>query len=66
MKAHIAGIEMHYEISGNGPWLTLSHSLAANTAMWDAQMQALNQHFTVLRYDIRGMAKLRQRRGPTH
>jgi 3-oxoadipate enol-lactonase len=54
MKAHIAGIEMHYEISGNGPWLTLSHSLAANTEMWDAQMQALNQHFKVLRYDIRG------------
>jgi 3-oxoadipate enol-lactonase len=64
MKAQIAGIEMHYEISGSGPWLTLSHSLAANTAMWDAQMQALNQHFTVLRYDIRGHGKTQATPGP--
>ncbi len=54
MKANINGVEMHYEVSGSGPWLTLSHSLAANLAMWDAQMTLLNQHFTVLRYDIRG------------
>jgi 3-oxoadipate enol-lactonase len=64
MKAHIAGIEMHYEISGNGPWLTLSHSLAANTEMWDAQMQALNQHFKVLRYDIRGHGQTQSTPGP--
>jgi 3-oxoadipate enol-lactonase len=64
MKAHINGIEMHYEVSGSGPWLTLSHSLAANTAMWDAQMQALNQHFTVLRYDIRGHGQTQATPGP--
>ena len=64
MKANIAGIEMHYEISGSGPWLTLSHSLAASTAMWDAQMQALNQHFTVLRYDIRGHGQTQATPGP--
>jgi 3-oxoadipate enol-lactonase len=64
MKANIAGIEMHYEISGNGPWLTLSHSLAANSAMWDAQMHALNQHFTVLRYDIRGHGQTQSTPGP--
>ena len=54
MKATIAGIEMHYEVSGQGPWLMLSHSLAANLHMWEPQMQALQQHFTVLRYDTRG------------
>ncbi|MFY7942886.1 MAG: alpha/beta fold hydrolase [Burkholderiaceae bacterium] len=54
MKARIGDIEIHYEVSGSGPWLTLSHSLAANLGMWDAQMAVLNQHFTVLRYDIRG------------
>ena len=54
MKARIGDIEMHYEVSGNGPWLTLSHSLAANMGMWDAQVAVLNQHFTVLRYEIRG------------
>ena len=64
MKAHINGIEMHYEISGSGPWLTLSHSLAANSDMWDAQLQTLNQHFTVLRYDIRGHGQTQATPGP--
>lgn len=54
MKATIAGISMHYEVSGQGPWLVLSHSLAAHSGMWEPQLQALQQHFTVLRYDIRG------------
>ena len=54
MKARIGDIEMHFEVSGSGPWVTLSHSLAANMGMWDAQVAVLNQHFTVLRYDIRG------------
>lgn len=66
MKAHIAGIEMHYEISGRGPWLTLSHSLAANSSMWDPQMEVLNQHFTVLRYDIRGHGQTQATPGPYH
>ena len=54
MHARIADIDVHYEITGQGPWLTLSHSLAVHLGMWDAQMQALSQHFTVLRYDTRG------------
>ena len=54
MKATIAGITMHYDISGQGPWLMLSHSLAADLRMWEPQMQAWQEHFTVLRYDTRG------------
>ncbi len=50
------GIEIHYEIVGNaqGPWLTLSHSLACNLHMWDDQMDALTQKYRVLRFDTRG------------
>jgi 3-oxoadipate enol-lactonase len=54
MHAHIGDIDVHYEVTGQGPWLTLSHSLAVHLGMWDAQLQALSQHFTVLRYDTRG------------
>lgn len=54
MKARIGDIDISYEISGSGPWLTLSHSLAAHSGMWDPLLSQLNQHFTVLRYDIRG------------
>lgn len=48
---------IYYEIAGNGPWLTLSHSLACNLHMWDPQMALLTPHFKVLRFDTRGHGK---------
>lgn len=54
MKIHANGIDIHYQIAGSGPWLTLSHSLACDLSMWDPQMAALTPHFTVLRFDSRG------------
>jgi 3-oxoadipate enol-lactonase len=54
MQAQIADIDVHYEITGQGPWLTLSHSLAAHLGMWEPQIEALSRHFTLLRYDTRG------------
>lgn len=54
MKAQANGIDIHYDIAGKGPWLTLSHSLACDYTMWDSQMAALTPHFTVLRFDTRG------------
>lgn len=49
--------QIAYSIEGNGPWLTLSHSLASNMSMWDPQMPLLSQYFTVLRFDTRGHGK---------
>jgi 3-oxoadipate enol-lactonase len=56
MKTHTNHIDIHYEIAGNdnGPWLTLSHSLACNLHMWDDQMDALTRQYRVLRFDTRG------------
>ncbi|MFA6310779.1 MAG: 3-oxoadipate enol-lactonase [Sterolibacterium sp.] len=54
MKIHANGIDIHYDIAGSGPWLTLSHSLSCDLSMWDPQMAALTPHFTVLRFDSRG------------
>jgi len=54
MKIKANGIEINYEIEGNGPWLTMSHSLACNLHMWDPQMAVLTKKFKVLRYDTRG------------
>jgi 3-oxoadipate enol-lactonase len=64
MKANIGGIDIQYELSGSGPWLTLSHAIAANLGMWDAQLALLNKHFTVLRYDIRGHGQTQATEGP--
>ena len=37
MKARIGDIDIHYTIEGQGPWVTMSHSLACDISMWDAQ-----------------------------
>ena len=48
---------LYYEVEGEGPWLTLSHSLACDFHMWDPQMELLTKHFKVLRFDTRGHGK---------
>lgn len=54
MKIKTNGIETNYVIEGKGPWLTMSHSLAADLTMWDEQAKLLSDRFKVLRYDTRG------------
>jgi len=54
MKVRANGIEIGYLVEGEGPWLTMSHSLACNLHMWDEQAAVLAKHFRVLRFDTRG------------
>ena len=54
MKIKTNGIELNCVIEGDGPWLTMSHSLACNLSMWDPQMAELKKHYKVLRFDTRG------------
>ena len=54
MKIRANGIDIHYDVQGDGPWLVLAHSLATDLSMWDDQMAALTPHFRVLRFDTRG------------
>lgn len=53
------GIQMNYELSGKkeASVVMLSHSLGSSLLMWNPQMRALEPHFQVLRYDIRGHGK---------
>jgi 3-oxoadipate enol-lactonase len=54
MKISANGIDINYTIEGEGPWLTLSHSLACNLHMWDEEAKRLSKRYKVLRYDTRG------------
>src|SRR4029077_18094300 len=54
MKLSANGIDINYEIEGDGPVVTFSHSLACNLSMWDEQVRTLRSRYRVLRYDTRG------------
>lgn len=49
-------INVHYHLAGpvGAPVVMLSNSLGTSLAIWDPQIEALAQHFRVLRYDMRG------------
>lgn len=48
-------VGLHHEVARKpgAPWLVLSNSLGANLTMWDAQLPAFAEHFSVLRYNGR-------------
>ena len=53
-KVHVNGIDVRYQVTGSGPWVTLSHSLACRYEMWDGEIERLSERFTVLAFDSRG------------
>lgn len=56
MRIEANGIKTNYELSGKGgaPHVMLSHSLGSSLVMWDPQLEVLESHYQVLRYDTRG------------
>src|SRR5579859_6125280 len=50
------GYRLAYRLDGaeTQPVLVLSNSIGTTLHMWDGQIDALTQHFRVLRYDARG------------
>src|SRR6185436_4801391 len=54
MKLSANGIDINYEMEGDGPVVAMSHSLACHLGMWDEQAAALRGRYRVLRFDTRG------------
>ena len=63
-KARINGIDVRYTVTGSGPWVALSHSLACRLEMWDEEVRRLSKRFTVLAYDSRGHGEASAPPGP--
>ncbi len=53
-----------FGISGTGPPVVLIHGMGLNRHMWTGQVAALEDRFTVLRYDILGHGESPLRPGP--
>ena len=62
--ARLNGIDVRYTVTGNGPWVALSHSLACRLEMWDEEVRRLSNRFTVLAYDSRGHGESGAPTGP--
>jgi pimeloyl-ACP methyl ester carboxylesterase len=52
--AAVNGARLHYDESGAGPALLLSHGFGATGRMWDGQRRLLADRFRVVAWDMRG------------
>lgn len=52
----MSAVPVHHVVTGpeDAPAVVLSNSLGSTMSMWDAQAEALAEHFRVVRYDTRG------------
>lgn len=48
------GIETYYERRGSGPEIVFVHGFIMDTRMWAPQVEALDDDYTVVTYDVRG------------
>lgn len=48
------GVNIYYEVHGDGPPILLSHGYSATSAMWREQVAALADRYRVIVWDMRG------------
>lgn len=54
MKAHLNGIDINYEVHGEGTPLVLAHGYTASLDMWRDQVPAFSAKYRLVIYDTRG------------
>ena len=62
--AAVNGVNLYYEIHGNGPNLVLIEGTGYDLWMWYRQMPAFSRHFRTLIYDNRGAGRSDKPAGP--
>jgi pimeloyl-ACP methyl ester carboxylesterase len=48
------GVKIHYEVSGSGPTILLSHGYSSTCRMWDGQIAAFKDRYQIVVWDMRG------------
>jgi pimeloyl-ACP methyl ester carboxylesterase len=62
--ADVNGARIAYDVAGNSHPLLLLHAGIGDRRMWDAQVPAFAEHFTVIRFDARGFGETRMPAAP--
>lgn len=57
MDITVNGLQLHYQLDGQGPPVLLLHPVGLDLTWWEAQVEALRSEFQVLRMDFRGHGK---------
>ena len=52
--AQLNGIQIHYEATGNGPAVLLTHGYSATSRMWRPQEKAVSERYRLITWDMRG------------
>jgi pimeloyl-ACP methyl ester carboxylesterase len=60
VKIEINGININYEVHGQGPELILIHGNGGNLTYWEPQVRAFSKKFHVITYDQRGCGESEQ------
>src|SRR4051812_8303487 len=53
-KINRDGVNIHYEVHGDGPTLLLTHGYSSTSTMWQGQIAALSKHHKLVLWDMRG------------
>jgi pimeloyl-ACP methyl ester carboxylesterase len=53
-KLNRDGVELYYEVHGEGPALLLTHGYSATSQMWKGQIEALSERHKLILWDMRG------------
>jgi pimeloyl-ACP methyl ester carboxylesterase len=48
------GVDLYYEVHGEGPALLLTHGYSATSQMWRGQIEAFSKHYRLIVWDMRG------------
>jgi pimeloyl-ACP methyl ester carboxylesterase len=61
---HLNGIDLYYEINGQGPPLLFIHGLGSSSQDWEEQTSFFSANYTVITVDVRGHGKSDKPKGP--
>ena len=48
------GVNLYYEVEGDGPAILLTHGFGASSSMWRGQMDAFRDRYRIIAWDMRG------------
>ena len=63
-QATIDDLDVHYHVQGDGPVLLFLHGLGSSGQDWSPQVDAFQDHYQCITYDIRGHGRSGKPPGP--